>query len=256
MARNKRSGHRGGGNKRVRRKLSRPRIEQNYRDTPYGRIPLVERTLDTGYGKTVTYYQLDLNYKPKLPKNAVAGDPTRQNFCPLCHTPYYYFLDKERSCVQCGGSFVFSAKEQKYWYESLKFYLDSVAIRCASCRRQRRSEKALAAQISAAQAKLNDDPGDLHALLEDAESRVRYYQKTGSGNLNRAISSARKALRIWPKAIEGYFWEGLAQMLAGRSAKGQTLLRAFVEQGGCAGKQRRPLCLEAKEFLAQVERGG
>ena len=254
MARHKRSGHRGNRDKKSRQKAPEPLVDQKFRETPFGNIPLVERSLDTGYGKTVEYYQLDLTYKPKLPKGAVAGDPTRQNFCPLCHVPYYYYVDKERMCVQCGKSFIFSAKEQKYWYESLKFYLDSVAIRCLSCRKQRRSEKALAAQISAAQAKLNDSPDDLHALLEDAESRTRYYQKTGKGNLNRAIASARKAIKIWPKAIEAYFWEGLAQTLAGRSEKGQRLFHLFIQKGGGAGKKRRPLYQEAKQLLAKIDR--
>ncbi len=252
MARHKRSGHRGNRDKKARQKAPKPHVDQKFRDTPFGKIPLVERTLDTGHGKIVKYYQLDLTYKAKLPKGAVVGDPTRQHFCPLCHVPYYYYVDKERTCVQCGSSFIFSAKEQKYWYESLNFYLDSVAIRCLSCRKKKRSEKALAAQISAAQVKLNDNPDDLHALLEDAESRVRYYQRTGTGNLNRAIESARRAIKIWPNAIEAYFWEGLAQTLAGRSEKGQEMLRLFVERGGDAGKKRRPLYLEARQALAEA----
>ena len=89
----------------------------------------------------------------------------------------------------------------------------------------------------------------MHALLEDAEGRVRYYQRTGTGNLNRAIASARKAIKIWPRAIEAYFWEGLAQTLAGRPGKGEALLRLFIERGAGAGKKRRPLVQEAKQLL-------
>jgi hypothetical protein len=210
---------------------------------------MIERYVEGIDGKQHRYLDYDLTFRPTIPKDAVAGDPKKQNFCPLCHTPRYYYRDKNRDCVQCKKRFVFSAKEQKYWYESLGFYFDSVAIRCVTCRKRRRSEKTLHAQIAAAQAKLDDNADDPDALLEDAEARVRCFQLSGEGNLDRAIASASKARRIWPRAAEAHFWEGLAHSLAGRREKSCDSLLRFIEST-VRGKRRRSLRTEAQALLS------
>ena len=42
-------------------------------------------------------------------------------------------------CKKCNDTFVFSAKEQQHWYETLKFWADSVPIECQDCRGVTRS---------------------------------------------------------------------------------------------------------------------
>ena len=79
----------------------------------------------------------------------------------------------DKSCVQCGPDFVFGAKGQKYWYESLTFHFDSVAIICPKCRKIRRSVKALTAQLDLAKGKLmkghhSCDDGEEHAVPNTA----------------------------------------------------------------------------------------
>ncbi len=107
----------------------------------FGEIPMIEKTTIGFNGKKNKTWGYDPDYKPKLPKNAVAGNIREQMFCHMCHTPKYFYVDIERECVQCNQLFVFSAKEQKYWYETLKFNFHSSAIRCVSCRRKQRSDK-------------------------------------------------------------------------------------------------------------------
>ena len=124
----------------------------------FGEIPLVEQTMTGGDGTDYRYYDYDLTFEPDMPSGAVRGDVRKQHFCSLCHTPRYFFVDLDRQCVQCGADFVFSAKEQKYWYETLQFPFDSVAIRCPPCRAKRRTDKALRQQMSAARQGLKDDP--------------------------------------------------------------------------------------------------
>src|SRR6266568_3904736 len=132
--------------------------------------------------------EYDLDYAPNLPRGAVRGDPRKQNLCFACHAPRYFYVDEERSCIQCGGQFTFVAAEQKFWYESLGFYGTSTAIRCTECRRKQRSEKALRAQIAAARSKVKTNREDAAALLELAEAIVRYHQRTGHGDLDEAIA--------------------------------------------------------------------
>ena len=49
-----------------------------------------------------------------------------------------YYLDREFSCRDCDEQHVWTAKQQKWWYEVAHGHIDSVAVRCLSCRRKRR----------------------------------------------------------------------------------------------------------------------
>ena len=42
----------------------------------------------------------------------------------------------ERRCEDCAHFFIFFAEEQKFWYEVLKFGLDSDCVRCVPCRKR------------------------------------------------------------------------------------------------------------------------
>lgn len=69
-------------------------------------------------------------------KRAIAGKPWLQTFCDW--PPYLAYFDKTRVCTDCHTTFVFSAKEQQYWYEELKFWVQSSPRHCLACRRKRR----------------------------------------------------------------------------------------------------------------------
>jgi hypothetical protein len=72
-------------------------------------------------------------------KRAIPANPAKQLFCD--YPPYLSYFDKERTCETCGESFVFSASEQKFWYENLGFWVQSEAINCKSCRKKARENK-------------------------------------------------------------------------------------------------------------------
>ncbi len=71
---------------------------------------------------------------------AVRADISKQDFT-IC--PRHWYVDAASRCARCGKSFVFSAAEQKAWYEELKFYVDSLPKRCQACRRELRELKRL-----------------------------------------------------------------------------------------------------------------
>ena len=222
----------------------------------FGNIPLVDATVRAADGKEYRYLQYDLDYKPDLPLGAVRGDVRKQNREQFfSHAPHYFYVDVERVCVQCDGDFVFSAKEQKYWYETLRFHFDSIAIRCPRCRGRRRTEKALRQQMSIARDRLKEDPDNPTLLLADAEACVRYRQRTGEGDLDRAIAAARAAAKAWPSAIEALFWEGLAHRLAGRPAKARTALTSFIDRS-TGRKRHRKMDREARDVLEELAAAG
>lgn len=224
-------GKRDRGNRDRRTKLARPRADPTrYVSHPlYGGIPLVPRVLTDPGGREHTYWDYDPDYQPPMPAGAVAGDIRKQHFCHLCYVPRYFYVDAPTTCVQCGEPFVFSAKEQKYWYETLGFYFASVAIRCPRCRRQRRTEKVLREQIAAAKEGLRSAPSDPGLLLGLAQAIVGHHERTGKGNLNEAIAACRKARRLSPRAHQCLFWEALCHLQAGHREKALALLRQFIE---------------------------
>jgi hypothetical protein len=50
-----------------------------------------------------------------------------------------YYIDKEFTCQDCGREQIWTAAQQKWWYEVAKGVVWSAAIRCRACRRRARS---------------------------------------------------------------------------------------------------------------------
>ena len=44
--------------------------------------------------------------------------------------------------------FTFSKKEQQYWYEELRFFIEAKAVHCAACRKQIRAKNRLNTRLS------------------------------------------------------------------------------------------------------------
>jgi hypothetical protein len=150
-----------------------------------------------------------------MPAGAVVGDVSKQVYCAFCHAPKYYYVDEKRTCAQCGVHFVFSATEQKHWYETLQFHFDSTAIRCVKCRRQKRYERGAQMRLAEAGQRRKENPNDPGALLEFAESITELRRIGGQGDLAAAIAACRKARRVSAEMILAWYWEGVAHELAG-----------------------------------------
>lgn len=55
-----------------------------------------------------------------------------------------YYVDLPFVCRDCGEQHVWTARQQKWWYEVAHGHIDSVAVRCLSCRRARRTANRMA----------------------------------------------------------------------------------------------------------------
>jgi Probable zinc-ribbon domain len=252
MARHKKSGQRGARTGRKRRSAEPRPPDPAVRHPRYGDIPLVPRPWTDAAGREHIGYQFDPSYRPPLPKGAVRGDVTRQLSCGAFDVPRYYYVDEPRRCVQCSEQFVFSAHEQKHWYETLHFNFASVAIRCRKCRRRRRSDKALHHGVQQAKRQLAASADDPAALLALSEAIVRLHERMERGNLDQAIAAVRKARRHPERCsarwiAETLFWEARAQALAGRHARARDLYRRFLAMPH--GRRRQNLARQATAWL-------
>jgi hypothetical protein len=76
-----------------------------------------------------------------LPRGTLPADPAK-----LLHDTTYgprprFYVDRPFTCVDCGKVEVWTAAEQKWWYEEAKGKIASQANRCGDCRRKRRLQR-------------------------------------------------------------------------------------------------------------------
>jgi Probable zinc-ribbon domain len=58
-----------------------------------------------------------------------------------------FYVDRPFRCKDCGKDQVWTATQQKWWYEVAKGFAWSTAIRCRACRRQEQERQANARQV-------------------------------------------------------------------------------------------------------------
>lgn len=84
------------------------------------------------------------------------------------------YADLHRACRACGAGFVFGADEQRHWYETLGFFIDSTAWECSGCRAAERAMKRAHDELARRLHAL--DPDD----AEQLEAIAALYREVGS----------------------------------------------------------------------------
>jgi len=109
-----------------------PEVQLHWNSTSLREIALRLHIL-TGTGQE-WYYKavLDTSEIKRIPNTAIIADLNRQAAATVQVTHYF---DLKRICRDCRKPFIFFAEEQKYWYEVLRFGLDSDCVRCVPCRK-------------------------------------------------------------------------------------------------------------------------
>lgn len=74
---------------------------------------------------------------------AIRADIAKQDYT-VC--PRHWYVDAHMPCENCGKTFLWSATEQRAWFEEYRFYVDSRATRCKKCRALKREITALKQQ--------------------------------------------------------------------------------------------------------------
>jgi hypothetical protein len=98
-------------------------------------------------------------------KRAIAADVTKVTIG--MGTPFAAYVDRPFRCEDCGAESVFSAKEQRYWFETIKFLIGVYPKQCAPCRAKRRRRKGASRALADALRRLDPkDPEQLDAIAE------------------------------------------------------------------------------------------
>ncbi|WP_404306923.1 zinc-ribbon domain containing protein [Neorhodopirellula lusitana] len=82
----------------------------------------------------------------RLPPGAVAADCSKQVLGSSFASWRSFYVDVEFSCKDCGRLQVWSARDQKWFYEVAKGSLLATAVRCRECRNRLRDRKELQRQ--------------------------------------------------------------------------------------------------------------
>ena len=75
------------------------------------------------------------------PPEAVTADPSQQVPLSPYGSPKPFYVDVEFTCRDCGRHEVWSASQQKWYYEVAKGTLYATAVRCRDCRKRAAGEK-------------------------------------------------------------------------------------------------------------------
>jgi tetratricopeptide (TPR) repeat protein len=232
-----------------RRRRSKRKQRQQARAQERGLRPLTEA------GKFHAYAGGSWVRLSTVPPDLVRADPKRQVPFGLGGFAEAY-ADAEKTCIECGQEFVFSATEQQFWYEQLKFPLHSIATRCRDCRRRRRTARLAQRRLATAIRAVADQPRNAAAHLELAEATVVHVAATGGGNIDQAIHAARRAVQLDPGLSAGArYWEAKAQDLAGRADLAIAAYERFIDTArGSPQRSTQEMLAEARRRQAELRK--
>ncbi|MFQ5937105.1 MAG: zinc-ribbon domain-containing protein [Acidiferrobacterales bacterium] len=82
-----------------------------------------------------------LPHDPKQPPpGAVMADPDKLTHINTYGTLPAYYVDRPFTGRDCGAEEIWTAEQQKWWYEEAKGHIYSTAVRCRRCRQQQESQ--------------------------------------------------------------------------------------------------------------------
>ncbi|WP_198086023.1 zinc-ribbon domain-containing protein [Variovorax sp. E3] len=155
-----------------------------------------------------------------------------------CNTLYGevpdFYIDRVFTCRDCSAEEVWTAKQQKWWYESAQGSIYSHAVRCSACRKARRQLQATASAHAGANL-LREEVARLRALAAAKPNAVALAE------IDAALQSKWRSLRVVAIEVMGR-WGGPEQVVR---------LKAFVA-GHPGGSNHRWWEREAADAAAKA----
>ncbi|MCY0992087.1 zinc-ribbon domain containing protein [Nannocystis sp. ILAH1] len=100
-----------------------------------------------------------------FPETAIPADVRKQNFSTMSHLHWY--VDTLRDCWMCKRPFLFFAREQQYWFETLRFRVEADCHECVECRASLRTVRRRLKRYGELVGKREPTDEDMLALASD-----------------------------------------------------------------------------------------
>lgn len=115
------------------------------------------------------YDALEIDYSTAIRANVAV-----QN-CSAC--PRHWYVDARFRCAECGAEFLWSAQEQRTWFETYKFWVDSQPRLCGHCSAKRRNTLHLRNEYDAlvASARSGGTPEQKAQIIEIVDALESYF---------------------------------------------------------------------------------
>jgi hypothetical protein len=149
-----------------------------------------QRPRRTGLDPSPYGWKVQLDPNARIPGTALKANPDKQNH-PTVPVSHYY--DIEKVCRDCERHFIFFAEEQKYWYETLQFPLDSDCVRCSDCRK---TDQFLSRNRSSYERLANSKHRDWKDNLKMAKSALTLVENGVFGS--KVVQKIRRLLKSVP----------------------------------------------------------
>lgn len=133
-----------------------------------------------------------------FPETAILANTEMQNYSFF---PRKYYVDAMRTCRTCQRPFIFSAREQRYWFETLRFYVDADCVHCSECRRASRVLQRRLRRYSDVFAKPRPSRKELMFLVDDAVYLLERAVLKNLSNLGAVKNRALKAIPEYPGVV-------------------------------------------------------
>lgn len=128
-------------------------------------------------------------------ETALIAETEKQNFAIY---PRKYYVDVLRSCHTCHRPFIFFAKEQRYWFETLRFFVDADCVHCPDCRRESRAVQRRLRRYSDLFAKSEPTRKDLMFLVDDGAYLLACGVLKNLSNIGSVMNRAMKDIPEYP----------------------------------------------------------
>lgn len=130
-----------------------------------------------------------------FPETALVAQTEKQNYAVF---PRKYYVDVLRNCITCRRPFIFFAREQRYWFETLRFFVDADCVQCPDCRRESKAIQRRLRRYSDLFAKNRATPKELMFLVDDAIYLLEHGVLKNLSNVGSVKNRAMKAIPEYP----------------------------------------------------------
>lgn len=127
------------------------------------------------------------------PETVLLADTNKQNYAVF---PREYYVDALRTCRVCHRPFIFFALEQRYWFETLRFFVDADCVLCPACRRESRAIQRRLRRYSDLFARADASRKELMFMVDDA---IYLLERGVLKNLSSVGAAKNRALKTIPE---------------------------------------------------------